>query len=1450
MRWTLGGSMALFLALVLVINIPVVQSWIADGVSQVLETKLDTEVSIKRVQVGINGRIIIDGLAVKDRNKKEMLNVARAGVRINVWDLLFKKEIKIGNAQLYGMKGRFYQDRPGTPANFQFLIDAFKSKDTTSTTPINLRIGQFVIRRADIKWDKNWEPYTPGHINPNHIKLSNLNLTAQLNILTNDSLNLEFKRLDAREQSGIKIQNLFFNVVANRRETHVSDFRIELPGSYIDIPKLVCHTQERKINDLALNIDGKIASEDITAILPLPSNIPNTLNINMFVEGNPDLLQISSLALNDGDGALNLKASGSVYNLTKGAKQIAADLNIQRLNADGRKLGKYLSSPLLGEIGVVEVQGPLSWGNGEASGDIYISTQQGDIQLTGTGNEKGEIDLCAYSERFKVSSLLTDGAKQKLGDVALDLQVTGNIKDELKVSGSIPLLEFQKYPYRNIEIDGTYSQENRYEGSLAIHDANIAFNASGLIDLKNRIIECKADVERIMPNTLNLTTRYPDTQFSGKLDVSLQGSPWDNMEGRVYLDDINMLTPDGEYKPGNIHITSKPEGNERHILLISPFLEAQVDGEFTPQSITKYALQQLNAYFPTLTPSVEKESYHNVNGTVIAKIYNAEPLQKFAGVPLTIDQPAEVKGEINSNTQELKLAVNAPSIKYSNETIRDLDIHIKSEEKSLHSTINLQRLMKGKFVNMGVEASNIGDKLITRLYWNNQRQPVIAGDVNIVSHLYKDYEGRQAIKGEIIPSNIIIGDSLWNVFPGAFDYQNGVLKIDSLGLGSGNHYLTIDGRASKEDSDTLHAKLHKIKLEYIFSLINFHAVELVGDATGNVYARNLFSKPYLDAFLQIPQFSLNKGILGDLNIYGNWGMKDYSIFLDGVINDPQNNSRSLVKGFITPKKDVAYHGIDLNIQAERVNMYFLNKYTHAIFDDLEGRATGWARIFGPFKKLNLEGDVVVDEGSLGIPYLGVRYHMSNDSVTLRPGNIYFSNADIFDPLGTPEKSGHRGKVNGHLRHEHFSNLSYDISIDAENILGYDFKDFGDLSFYGTVLATGNVGLSGSPGKVDIDVKATPQPGTSITYNATSPEKITQNNFITYIDRNVHADTTEIKTQEIEDSPSSDIRINFDLDIDKNSSMNLLMDARAGDMIKLNGRGHILARYYNKGNFQLFGTYRIEKGTYGLSLQEIIQKNFDIQEGGAIVFSGDPYDADLNIQAIHTVSGVSLNDISARATFSNTSARVNCLMNVSGKARQPHITFDFDIPNVNEEEKQMVRSLISTEEERNMQVVYLLGIGRFYTYDYTNDNQSQSYTAMNSLLSSTLSGQINQMLTNMIGNTDWNFGANLSTGETGWSDMDVEGMLQGSLLNNRLLLNGNFGYRDNPMSSTNFIGDFDAQYHLTRSGSVSLKAYSETNDRYFTKSSLTTQGIGFLLKKDFSSLRDLFSKKKNKYKHKD
>jgi hypothetical protein len=294
---------------------------------------------------------------------------------------------------------------------------------------------------------------------------------------------------------------------------------------------------------------------------------------------------------------------------------------------------------------------------------------------------------------------------------------------------------------------------------------------------------------------------------------------------------------------------------------------------------------------------------------------------------------------------------------------------------------------------------------------------------------------------------------------------------------------------------------------------------------------------------------------------------------------------------------------------------------------------------------------------------------------------------------------------------------------------------------------------------------------------------------------------------------------------------------AGDNITARGNGNFNVDFYNKGNFSMFGDYVIDEGQYKLSMQEVIRKDFNLQSGSTVTFTGDPYQANLNVKAAYTVNSVSLSDLTPDASLNQSTVKVNCIMNLTGSLANPTIKFDLELPMVSEEDRELVRSATSTEEQMNTQIIYLLGIGKFYAYDYGN-NTNQS-NATSSLAFSTLSGQLNNMLSQVMENKNWNIGANLSTGQEGWSNVEAEAILSGRLLNNRLIVNGNFGYRENVLANTNFVGDFEAIWLLNKNGDFRLRGYNQTNDRYFTKSTLTTQGIGFIYKKDFNAWNELY-----------
>ena len=431
-------------------------------------------------------------------------------------------------------------------------------------------------------------------------------------------------------------------------------------------------------------------------------------------------------------------------------------------------------------------------------------------------------------------------------------------------------------------------------------------------------------------------------------------------------------------------------------------------------------------------------------------------------------------------------------------------------------------------------------------------------------------------------------------------------------------------------------------------------------------------------------------------------------------------------------------------------------------------------------------------------------------------------------------------------------MSYNFRFDVRDMLLMNTQESLDFPFYGTVYGTGNASIAGSVMEgVNINVAMTTGSGSTFTYIKDNVTSAISNQFIRFVDktpRRVTEDSVLLSTYERvrqrieaeeERKSDTDIRLNLIVEATPDATMRIIMDPAAGDYISANGSGSLRTEFYNKGNVRLFGNYRINQGIYKFSLQEVIRKDFLIQDGSTITFNGEPLDAMLDIAATYTVNSASLNDLIpdvGRFIEGQTNVKVNCVMNLTGQLTSPAIKLDLELPNERDEVEALVRNYIPSEEQMSMQILYLLGIGKFYPSETFGTGQNSDM--MSSVLSSTLSGQLNNALSQIIDNNNWNVGTNFSTGERGWTDMEFEGMLSGRLLNNRLLLNGNFGYRDNPMANTNFVGDFEAEWLVTRSGEIRLKAYNETNDRYYTRTNLTTQGIGIIFQKDFEKWSEL------------
>ena len=861
---------------------------------------------------------------------------------------------------------------------------------------------------------------------------------------------------------------------------------------------------------------------------------------------------------------------------------------------------------------------------------------------------------------------------------------------------------------------------------------------------------------------------------------------------------------------------------------------------------------------PTI-PGISKHAAKGYNDfTLQANITSAEVLQRMFGLPLSLNLPVHINGNISDAEKNVNLYINAPNFSWDGSAFHDANIELNTIGDSLKMEAHIsQGLPYEKAPVYRLRAAASDNNLSTLLYYANQSSKLpITGKIDARTQFFTSDNGATGVHVTVNPSEIMLGEKKWLLNPADIIYRKNELTVDMLNFSHGDQHIIINGKATPQATDSIVADLKDVDVAYILNLVNFHSVDFAGKASGKAVVKSIFQTPEAYANLDVKDFVFENGPLGTLHAKAAYDNQEGQINIDATAEDGPEHL-TVINGYVSPKRNY----IDLGIEAHNTSLKFMENFCGSFLNNVEAWCKGKLNVVGDLKNINLVGDVVA-HGRMHMKQLGTDYTFNHLRAHAIPDDIQFEGDSIYDSHYNGKHS-HFALIRGGIHHKHLTRLSYDLDIDANNFLGFDTHEFGDDTFYGTVFATGTVGIHGKSGETIIDIDATPEPHSIFVYNVASPDAISAGSFIhwndatPYIYRPYSPDSDKDKKKDSSSDFSSDMRINFLVNTNPNLTLKLMMDDQTGDYITLNGNGVIRANYYNKGGLDMFGNYVVDHGQYKLTIQNIIKKDFDFQPGGTIAFGGDPYNAPLNLQAKYTVNGVPLSDLSIGRSFSSNNIRVDCLMDITGTPGAPKVDFSMDLPTVNSDAKQMIYSVINSQEEMNQQVLYLLGIGRFYTQTKNNQTsedasqQSQTSLAMQSLLSGTISQQINNVLSSFVNSSNWNFGANISTGNEGFNNAEYEGILSGRLLNNRLLFNGQFGYRDNANATQSFIGDFDLRYLIFPNGNLSIHVYNQTNDRYFTRNSLNTQGVGLIMKKDFFNLRDLLGiKKKSKDKEKE
>lgn len=1439
---------------------------------------LGTKVSIGDVEIIPFNRLVISDVTAEDDYGKQAAEIKTVSARFELMHFLNTGRIVVDYAEIDGLKANLYKKSKEQPLNIAKIIERLSSKDSTKReTPFDLAISTVTLKNASVAFNILDVPKTHGRFNKNHISINNLSLTAYAPQLSNNYIHVQLQKLACCEGSGLCLRNIEADVTYTPASLEVKDLRIKTPGSELSFaPLLLKYRNIKEISksineksvDVVLKKGSHVTPADFATFLPLLSKYKTPVFIDFNLSGNLQKASINSLDISTMQFALPLTAaiSGNAYNL----------LDVNKISTDGLKVSvsipaqairnaitflpadkaAVVSEPLAG-LGNVKLLADVAGSLNNVSGKVSLASQAGSIDAVASAIKdkngifaiSGDVDV----DNLDLGILLS---RSDLGKVTASVNGTASVGKNLvfgDVEALVNTLEYRGVDYGGINITADVDFGKNFCVSAEVENTigKVALMAHGCYDMANPFVSLAATMVDVDAGALGLK-KYDTYRLSANISAEMAGQVGGWLEGFVDLRQVHFHDSQGIRPPmdlNNFHASIDTRHYPNNLTINSDIVNGHLDGRLNIYTLAKESKSIMASVMPALFP-------HNVGDADVTSnannfnfeftVASAEKQTQFANIPIQIVYPVTIDGSLDYSKGIMELTVDALYLQQGDKIIDNSIVNVELNRNDERGTIYVTTHTPTQKGPMAVVAalSAADNRIDTKINWVIERAKPINGDISFSTLLGRDDFNALTADLNFNRSDINFGADMWSIAPSRITWTPKNLTVSDFVMRSGNQAIHIDGSATDSSDSQLTVSLLNIETVRIFETLDIDNALIGGSATGNAVIRNLFgARPEVACNdLHVADISYNYCVLGDADLSAEWDYDSKSVLLDADIVEP-GGKQSRLWGSITP----AGEKLDINIDANHVKIGFLKTFMKAFAADVDGFASGTAHLFGTFKYIDMTGDLYAEKMGLKIDFTNTWYYAENDSIHIRPGVI-----DIKD-IRIRDVNGNSALLNGYVRHSFFKEPVFDFRVtDARNFLCYDVPATQDAIWYGHILGNGTATISGHPGVVNIGVDMATAPGSKFTFVLSDNEVADDYSFVQFRDVTPHPEVDSVmaadplpaavrdfrdrmRAKALAAQSPSDYNMDFHVDITPDANIVLVMDPVGGDEINCVGKGNLRMTYASGGNdLRMYGIYTIDRGKYNFTLQDIIVKDFTIMDGSSITFTGDPYSANLDIKAVYNVNA-NLSDLDESflndRDLTRTNVPVHAVLMAKGDMRQPDVSFDLEFPTLTTDIDRKVKAIISTEEMMNRQIIYLLALNRFYTPDYL---QTTKGNELFSVASSTLSSQLSSMLGKL--NNNLSIAPNLRSDRGDFSDLEVDVALSGSLLNNRLRLNGNLGYRDRTVNTNQFIGDVDIEYLLNKPGTWRLKAYNRYNDQnYYLRTAQTTQGVGIMYKRDFDNL---------------
>ena len=1083
-------------------------------------------------------------------------------------------------------------------------------------------------------------------------------------------------------------------------------------------------------------------------------------------------------------------------------------------------------------------------------------------------------------------------AHDKLGTATLEMTTTGHIDHGAfgDIDAHVRELTYNDYTYEDLHLNGHY-EPRYYDGRFDIDDPhlNLAFN--GLVDLHDVDPEINFNLRcrHFDSQPLGIESIGDKLRTSFVMNVDMNGSKVDEMSGYMILDSLFIATAkDSTLMRRLTLLASSEDDGYKSVTVTSDYGTAQLDGLFRYGDVIPSLQAMVHHYLPSAVDAPSRE-WQPVQMTVKADGERLRDIQRLFTAPITLSDHPSLRAKLNmvpEREPSMDMRFSAPGVRAGNTPVHDITLTLNTVDTLRHRGADgsgLSLSVSAEALKMQTVFSCLAfhDSMLTHLTlhqeeqlderlpegWRDlsprelqralsadltfrerqqtllaaQRAGDYGGDIRCVTHFAK-YNGRPLIDMHFSPGKLILRDTLYTLSESSIVYcaADTMITVDHFEFEGNGQHLRAHGAASRRATDTLAVDLRKIDASYVVPFIlPVQTIMFNGLLTGRADVTSVFRHPQVETQIHIDSMGLNNCYFGDAEV--NLHITDSLAFHADVYRPDRE--------VVDLEGKALFDGSgrwELDMTTDSVPLAFINHWTANVLRDLDGNATGRVVVGGRKGLVYVLLKAAAQNASLTLPWTGVRYTIPEDTIVMDTTAIRFPNVHLVDA------EGNKVEVNGAVMHDQFRDFALDMHVDVHDALVFGNDKAGER-MQGTVYASGHVDVTGPSEDLLVFADAVTSNHSRFRLSLDNASSAYESNFIHFVQHpdslspdslaretdldNIDIKTTAKKQQDEEEMYKRAGRCVLKLNMEVNPYLlfQLVLGERNGDMIQARGAGALRLTYDTQtGDVRLLGTYDLDQGTMHYTVANVIRKEFTVGEGSTIVFSGDPSNPQLDVTAKYRVTA-NLRDLfgdeADQLATSRSNIPVLTCLHLTGPLSNPVLSFALEFPQSDQAIQQQVRQVINTDEMLMRQVIYLLVFGRFFTPDYMSNSQFATLNSTYSLLSSTVTSQINawlSKLTNVL-----TLGVAIRTdGEGADASQEYEAQFQLQPVD-RLVINGNVGYRYNDISNQPFFGDLDVEVLLTEDGQWRLKGYTHTVDKYSLRQASTIQGFGFMWKKDFN-----------------